>query len=177
MTFYLRTRVDPQQIMQAVREQVRHLDPNIPVVDIRTIDEQIGLSLKSERLVASLSGAFGALATALAVIGLYGVMAYSVARRRREIGIRVALGALQSDVLWMIMQQVVVLSGAGLAVGALLAFALSSLIRSQLYGLQPHDPFTYVSAAVVLAAAACAAGFIPSWRASRVDPMHALRHE
>src|SRR5215472_14451110 len=177
MTFYLRTRVDPQQIMQAVREQVRHLDPNIPVVDIRTIDQQIGLSLKSERLVASLSGAFGALATALAVIGLYGVMAYSVARRRREIGIRVALGALQSDVLWMVMQQVVVFSSAGLVVGGLLAFALSSLIRSQLYGLQPHDPFTYVSAAVVLAGAACAAGLIPSWRASRVDPMHALRQE
>jgi predicted permease len=177
MTFYLRTRFDPRQVMETVREQAQHLDPNIPVVDLRTIDEQIGLSLKTERLVASLSAVFGALATALAVIGLYGVMAYSVARRRREIGIRVALGALQSDVLWMVMQQVVVLSGAGLAVGGLLAFALSSLIRSQLYGLQPHDPYTYVSAAVVLAAAACAAGFIPSWRASRVDPMHALRHE
>jgi len=163
--------------METVLEQVRRLDPNVPVVDLRTLDEQIGLSLKTERLVASLSAVFGALATALAVIGLYGVMAYSVARRKREIGIRVALGALQSDVLWMVMQQVVVLSGAGLAVGGLLAFALSSLIRSQLYGLQPHDPFTYMSAAVVLAAAACAAGFIPSWRASRVDPMHALRHE
>jgi len=177
MTFYLRTRFDPRRVMETVREQVRRLDPNVPVVDLRTINEQIGLSLKTERLVASLSAVFGALATALAVIGLYGVMAYSVARRRREIGIRVALGALQSDVLWMVMQQVVVLSGAGLAVGGPLAFALSSLIRSQLYGLQPHDPFTYVSAAVVLAAAACAAGFIPSWRASRVDPMLALRHE
>jgi len=177
MTFYLRTRFDRRQVMETVREQVRRLDPNVPVVDLRTIDEQIGLSLKTERLVASLSAVFGAVATALAVIGLYGVMAYSVARRRREIGIRVALGALQSDVLWMVMQQVVVLSGAGLAVGSMLAFALSRLIRRQLYGLQPHDPFTYVSAAVVLAAAACAAGFIPSWRASRVDPMHALRHE
>ena len=177
MTFYLRTRIDPQQLAQAVREKVRGLDPNIPVVDMRTLDEQIGLSLKTERLVASLSAVFGALATALAVIGLYGVMAYSVARRKREIGIRVALGALQSDVLWMVMQQVLVLSGAGLAVGGLLAFALSSLIRSQLYGLRPHDPVTYLSAAMVLAAAACAAGFIPSWRASRVDPMHALRHE
>jgi len=177
MTFYLRTRFDPRQVMETVREQVRRLDPNVPVVDLRTVDEQMGLSLKTERLVASLSAIFGALATALAVIGLYGVMAYSVARRTREIGIRVALGALQSDVLWMAMQQVVGLSVAGLAVGGLLAFVLSSLIRSQLYGLQPHDPFTYVSAAVVLAAAACAAGFIPSWRASRVDPMHALRHE
>jgi predicted permease len=177
MTFYLRTRVDPQQLMETVREQVRRLDPNVPVVDLRTIDEQIGLSLKTERLVASLSGAFGALATALAVIGLYGVMAYIVARRKREIGIRVALGALQSDVVWMVMRQVVLLSGAGLAIGALLAFALGSLIRSQLYGLQPHDPFTFVSAGLVLAVAAGMAGLIPSWRASRVDPMHALRHE
>ena len=177
MTFYLRTRIEPLQVMQAVREQVRRLDPNIPVVDIRTIDEQIGLSLKTERLVASLSGAFGALATALAVIGLYGVMAYIVARRRREIGIRVALGALQGDVLWMVMRQVVFLSGAGLAIGAFLAFALGSLIRSQLYGLQPHDPFTFVSAGLVLAVAAGMAGLIPSWRASRADPMHALRHD
>ncbi|HKW61977.1 MAG TPA: ABC transporter permease [Candidatus Acidoferrum sp.] len=177
MTFYLRTRSDPRQVMETVRDQVRQLDPNLPVVDMRTLDEQVGLSLKTERLVASLSAVFGALATALAVIGLYGVMAYSVARRRREIGIRVALGALQSGVLWMVMRQVVLLSGVGLAVGGLLAFALSSLIRSQLYGLQPHDPFTYLSAAGVLASAACVAGFIPSWRASRVDPMNALRHE
>ena len=177
MTFYLRTRVDPQQLSQALREQVRRLDPNIPVLDLRTIDEQIDLSLKSERLVASLSGAFGALATALAVIGLYGVMAYIVARRKREIGIRVALGALQGDVVWMVMRQVVLLSGAGLVVGALLAFALGSLIRTQLYGLQPHDPFTFVSAGLVLAIAAGMAGLIPSWRASRIDPMQSLRNE
>jgi predicted permease len=177
MTFYLRTRVDPQQLAQGVHEQVRRLDPNVPVVDLRTVDEQIGLSLKSERLVASLSAVFGALATALAVIGLYGVMAYIVARRRHEIAIRVALGALQGHVLWMVMRQVVFLSGAGLAIGALLAFALGSLIRSQLYGLQPHDPFTFVSATLVLAAAAGMAGLIPSWRASRVDPLQALRHE
>jgi len=177
MTFYLRTRVDPQLLMQAVREQVRRLDPNVPAVDMRTIDEQIGLSLKTERLVAGLSAVFGALATALAVIGLYGVMAYIVARRRCEIGIRVALGALQGDVLWMVMRQVVLLSGVGLVIGALLAFALGSLIRSQLYGVQPHDPFTLVSASLVLAAAAGMAGLIPSWRASRVDPLHALRHE
>lgn len=177
MNFYLRTRIDPQQVMQAVRQGVRQLDPNIPVVDLRTLDEQIGLSLKTERLVASLSAVFGALATALAVIGFYGVMAYIVARRRREIGIRVALGALQGDVLWMVMRQVVLLSGAGLAIGALLAFALGSLIRSQLYGLQPHDPFTFVSASLVLATAAGMAGLIPSWRASRVDPMQSLRNE
>lgn len=177
MTFYLRTRIDPQQVKQAVRERVRQLDPNIPVVDLRTIDEQIGLSLKTERLVASLSGAFGALATALAVIGLYGVMAYIVARRRREIGIRVALGALQGDVIWVVMRHVVLLSGAGLAIGALLALALGGLIRTQLYGLQPHDPFTFVSAGLVLSAAAGMAGLIPSWRASRIDPMQCLRNE
>jgi ABC-type antimicrobial peptide transport system permease subunit len=104
-------------------------------------------------------------------------MAYTVARRRREIGIRVALGALQGDVLWMIMRQVVLLCGAGLAIGALLAFALDSLIRSQLCGLQPDDPFTFVSAGLVLAVAAGMAGLIPSWRASRIDPMQSLRNE
>jgi predicted permease len=177
MTFYLRTEPDSRLFMEVVRDQVRRLDPNVAVSDMRTMEDQIGLSLNTERLVASLSSVFGLLATALAVIGLYGAMAYSVATRRREIGIRVALGALQSDVLWMIMRQVVFLTGAGLAVGGLLAFALSSLIRSQLYGLQPHDPLTFVSAGLALAAAACAAGLIPSWRASRVDPMRALRHE
>jgi predicted permease len=166
MTFYLRTRPNPRLLMEVVRDQVRRLDPNVPVVDMRTIEDQIGLSLNTERLVASLSSVFGLLATALAVIGLYGAMAYSVATRRREIGIRVALGALQSDVLWMAMRQVLLLTGAGLAVGGLLAFALSGLIRNQLYGLQPHDPFTFASAALVLAVAACLAGFVPSWRAS-----------
>jgi predicted permease len=179
MTFYLRTstRVAPQQVSQGVREQVRRLDPNIPVVDLRTIDEQIGLSLKSERLVASLSGAFGTLATALAVIGLYGVMAYIVERRRREIGIHVALGALPGDVLWMVMRQVVLLCGIGLAIGVLLASALGNLIRSQLYGLKPHDPLTFASASLVLAAAAGMAGLIPALRASRTDPMQSLRNE
>jgi len=104
-------------------------------------------------------------------------MAYIVARRRREIGIRVALGALQGDIVWIVMRQVVLLSGAGLAIGALLAFALGSLIRTQLYGLQPHDPFIFVSAGLVLSAAAGVAGLIPSWRASRIDPMQSLRNE
>ena len=92
-------------------------------------------------------------------------------------GIRMALGALRDDVIWMVMREALLLISAGIAIGMSLALALSGLVRSQLYGLQPHDPFTCVSAAVVLAAVASAAGFIPSWRASRVDPMHALRHE
>ena len=177
MTYYLRTRLDPQQLMEAVREQVRRLDPNIPAVDMRTIDAQISRSLTTERLVASLSAVFGSLATLLAVIGPYGVMAFTVARRTREIGIRMALGALQGDVIRMVMREVLMLIGAGIAVGIPLALALGGLVRSQLYGLDPHDPATVIASTLALATAAAVAGFIPARRASRIDPMHSLRND
>jgi ABC-type antimicrobial peptide transport system permease subunit len=177
MTYYLRTRLDPQQLMEAVREQVRRLDPNIPMVEMRTIDAQISRSLTTERLVASLSAVFGGLATVLAMIGLYGVMAFTVARRTREIGIRVALGALQGDVIRMVMREVLLLIGVGIAVGIPLALALGGLIRSQLYGLNPHDPATVIASTVALAILAAFAGFIPARRASRTDPMQSLRND
>lgn len=177
MNIYLRTQADPRRIENELRERMRQFDPHVPVVGLQTMNEQIAVSLRTERLVASLSAVFGGLATLLAAIGLYGVMAYTVTRRTREFGLRVALGALRRDVIWLVMRDVLILIAAGLAVGVPLAFALSTFVRSQLYGLQPHDPFTFVSASLVLAAAAGIAGLIPSWRASRVDPMHALRHE
>lgn len=177
MNIYLRTQADPHRIENDLRERMRQFDPHVPVVGLQTMNEQIAVSLRTERLVASLSAVFGGLATLLAAIGLYGVMAYTVTRRTREFGLRVALGALRRDVIWLVMRDVLILIAAGLAVGVPLAFALSTFVRSQLYGLQPHDPFTFVSASLVLAAAAGIAGLIPSWRASRVDPMHALRHE
>jgi predicted permease len=177
MTVYLRTRLDPKQFMEQARQTVRRLDPNVPIFDMRTIDEQIDLSLKTERLVASLSTVFSGLATLLAVIGLYGVMAYTVSRRTREIGIRMALGALQGNVLWLVMREVLILIGAGIAVGIPLALAFSSLVRSQLYGLEPHDPLTLISSTLLLAIVAGLAGFVPALRASRVDPTNALRYE
>lgn len=177
MTVYLRTCVDPKQLMGQVSQQMRRLDPNIPLVDMRTIDEQIDLSLKTERLVASLSAVFSGLATLLAVIGLYGVMAYTVARRTREIGIRMALGALQGNVVWLVMREVLILIGVGVAVGVALALALSGLVRSQLYGLEPHDPVTLISSTLLLTVCAGLAAFVPAFRASRVDPTNALRYE
>jgi ABC-type antimicrobial peptide transport system permease subunit len=111
------------------------------------------------------------------VIGLYGVMAYTVARRTREIGIRMALGAIQGNVIWMVMREVLIVVVAGVAIGIPLAITLSQLVRSQLYGLSPHDPVTLAGAAFALAAVACLAGFVPAFRASRIDPTRAQRYE
>ncbi len=117
MNIYLRTSADPSQIEDALRERMRQFDPHVPVVGLQTMDEQVGFSLRTERLVASLSAVFGGLATLLAVVGLYGVMAYVVLRRTREMGIRIALGATRSDVIAMVMREVIILIGAGLAAG------------------------------------------------------------
>jgi len=177
MNIYLRTEGDPRQFEDVLRERMRQFDPHVPVVGLETMSQQIGFSLRTERLVASLSAVFGGLATLLAVIGLYGVMAYAVMRRTREIGIRIALGALRSNVIRMVMREVLILIAAGLAAGFSLALVLADLIRSQLFGLNPRDPLTLLGSAIVLTLAAGLAGLIPALRASCVDPTTALRHE
>jgi predicted permease len=177
MNIYLRTEGDPRRFEDALRERMRQFDPHVPVVGLETMNQQIGFSLRTERLVASLSAVFGGLATLIAVIGLYGVMAYAVLRRTREIGIRMALGALRSNVIRMIMREVLLLIGAGLVAGVALALALADLIRSQIYGLSARDPLTFIGSAIVLAVAAGLAGFIPALRASSVDPTSALRQD
>ena len=177
MTVYLRTAYDPNQLMPLVRAKVRDLDPNLPIYELRTTEVQIANSLITERMIASLSTVFGSLATVLAIIGLYGVMAYAVAQRRREIGIRMALGADGSKVIWMVMRDVLMLIAVGVGVGVPASLALMRAVQSQLYGLTAHDPSTLVLAAAGLALVACAAGYLPALRASRLDPMVALRYE
>ena len=177
MNFYLRTQVDPCLLMDPLRERVRQFDPNVPLVGLRTVNEQIGNSLRTERLVASLSAVFGGLATLLAAIGVYGVLAYAVTRRTREMGIRMALGATRANMVGIVMCEAVVMVISGLVVGVPLALVLAELIRSQLFGLHPRDPLTLLGAAVVLSIAGGLAGFVPALRASSVNPTTALRQE
>lgn len=177
MTVYVRTSLDSNQLFSGVRAQVRALDPNLPLYGMRTVEKQISNSLLIERLIASLSGIFGFLATLLATVGLYAVMAYTVARRTREIGIRMALGALQGHVIWLVMHEVIVLVGIGIVIGLAAALGLTRFVQSQLFGIQSTDPLTLALATIGLAAFACFAGYVPALRASRVDPIRALRYE
>ena len=151
--------------------------PALDLAGLGALEAQIDLSLRTERLVASLSALFGLLATLLAVIGLYGVMAFTVARRTREIGIRMALGAIQANVIWLVMKEVLLLVAIGVVIGVPAAIGLGRLVQSQLYGLRPYDVTTLVASTFGLAAVACLAGFLPALRASRIDPMRALHYE
>ena len=143
---YVRTTNQPDAAFGAVRQVVRQLDSNIPIYNLRTMDHQMDQSLLNDRLIATLSTAFGVLATMLAVIGLYGVMAYTVARRTREIGVRMALGAAPGDVIWLVMREVLVLVGSGLALGLIGSWGLGRFVSSQLYGVTGSDPLTIVGA-------------------------------
>jgi predicted permease len=177
MYTYLRTDHDPEQYFDTVRRKVREIDSNVPVANLRTLEKQMEISLLTERLVASLSTAFALLATLLAGIGLYGVMAYTVARRTREIGIRMALGAFSGHVVWLVMREVLLLLGIGMVIGLPAAWALTRFVQAQLYGITPADTPTVALAITGIAAVAIMAGFLPARRATRIDPMRALRWE
>jgi putative ABC transport system permease protein len=174
---YVRTSSRPDAAFGAVREVLRQMDPNVPMVRPRTMEAQLDQSLLNDRLVATLSAAFGALATLLAVIGLYGVMAFTVSRRTREIGVRMALGAVQGDVVWLVMREVLILVGIGVGLGLVGAWGLGRLVSSQLYGVTANDPISIAAAATLLATVALIAGYVPAWRATRVNPVLALRYE
>jgi putative ABC transport system permease protein len=177
MTVYVRTAMEPSLLIPAVRSKARDMDPNLPVYNLRTTEVQIKNSLSTERMIASLSAVFGLLATLLAIIGLYGVMSYVVAQRTREVGIRMALGADHAKVIWLVMREVLMLVTVGVAAGVTASLAVTRIVQSQLFGLTPHDPLTLGFATGVLAMVACAAGYVPALRASRLDPMAALRYE
>jgi predicted permease len=177
MTTYVRTRLRGAQMFPVLRARVAKLDSHLPVFQMKTQERQLEDSLAVERLTATLSTAFGVLATVLAAVGLYGVMAFLVARRTREIGIRMAMGALRTDVVWLVMREVLVVAGAGIAVALPVTFAVTRLLSSQLYGVAPHDPATIAAATLGLAGMAALAGYVPARRATRVDPVTALRDE
>jgi predicted permease len=177
LTFYVRTTLAPESMANTLRGQVSGLDANLPVFNLRTLTEQIEESIFADRLMAVLSAVFGGLAALLAAIGIYGVMAYSVTQRTQEIGIRVALGAQQSDVLKLVVGQglTLIVAGVGLGIGA--SFALTRLIASLLYGVGATDPVTFVVVTALLVGIALLACFVPARRASKVDPIIALRYE
>jgi predicted permease len=164
-------------LVAALRREVRGLDPQLPVFNIKTFAEQINESVSRERLVALLSSFFGLFALLLAALGLYGVMAYAVVRRTREIGIRMALGAQVGNVLWLVLRETLLLIFIGIAIGLPVALAASRLTEGLLFGLTANDPLTLALAVLVLIAIAALAGYLPARRAARVDPLVALRYE
>jgi predicted permease len=174
---YVRTSNPSAAALGSIREVMRQLDSSIPMYDLRTLESQVDESLLNDRLIATLATAFGILATALAMVGLYGVMAYTVARRTREIGLRMALGAVRGHIIWMVMREVVMLVATGLAIGLVGAWALHKYVTSLLYGLGPGDPLAIAAAAIVLGLTAIAAAYVPAVRAMTVNPMSALRYE
>jgi ABC-type antimicrobial peptide transport system permease subunit len=149
----------------------------MPVYQMKTLERQLDETLSTERLIAVLSAAFGVLATVLAAIGMYGVMAFVVARRTKEIGLRMALGARQGQVVWMVMRETLSLVAMGLAIGVPATLLLSKYVSTQLFGVRPTDLGAAAAALVVLSVVAIGAGFLPARRASEIDPIQALRYE
>ena len=164
-------------MVRAIPGVVAKLDPNLPVDNLKTLDEQVEERVSVDRLIGTLTGAFALLATLLAAVGLYGVIAYSVAQRTREIGLRIALGAGGSRIQGMVLKQVGLMILIGGLIGIAAALGIGRAAQSLLFGLQGHDPLVLVLVTVTLAGVAFVAGYLPARRASRVDPMQALRYE
>jgi predicted permease len=177
MTFEVRTATSTAPVAKEIYSAVRDLDPDLPVVEMRTQEQQVASSLNTERLFARLAGLFGTLGLTLACVGLYGIMAYNVTHRTREIGIRMALGEARGGILWLVLKQSLPLVGAGLGAGCLLALATTRLIASMLYGVAPTNPVTLGVSIVLLFLVATLAAWIPARKATKVDPMVALRYE
>jgi predicted permease len=175
--FYVRTQRDEAQLMSMIPGVIRRLDPNLPVSRLRTMEADIQDNVSLDRLVTSMSAAFAGLATLLAAIGLYGVLAYTVAQRTREFGLRMALGADSSNVRGLVLRQVMVMTIVGGIIGIASAFALGRVAESLLFQMSARDPLIFAGAAILLALVAMGAGFVPALRASKVDPMTALRYE
>ena len=177
LTYYLRAAGDPLAMASAARGAIRQFDPALPVYDVKTLQTQINETHYIDRLISMLSAAFGILATLLAAVGLYGLMAFSVARRTPEIGIRIALGAQSGNVIGLVMREVLALTAVGIAVALPIAFGLGRFVQSQLFGMKANDPAIMTAASLMLAAIALFAGYLPARRATRIDPIKALGWE
>ena len=177
VAFYVRTGTKSSSAFNLIRGVMQQLDASMPLYELKTLEGQLDQTLLTDRLIALLSAGFGFLATVLSSIGLYGVMAFVVARRRKELGIRLALGAQPSLVIWLVMREVLILLAIGLAVGVPSALGLGRFVAAQLYGIQPNDPSLAGYTLLLLTTVSVAAGLIPAHRASRIDPILALRCE
>jgi predicted permease len=168
---------DAASLESAARRTLANINPDLTMVSFKSLDYQVADNFNGERLISRLTGLFGLLALVLASVGLYGITAYSVARRTNEIGVRMALGANRSHVVVMVMRRALVLVAIGLAIGIPVALLGGRLMRTQLFGVRAYDPLTLAGAVLVLAALAALAGFIPARRAASIEPMNALRQE
>jgi predicted lysophospholipase L1 biosynthesis ABC-type transport system permease subunit len=175
--FLIRTEGDPRALIASVRREVLAVDPNLPLFGIRTMEERVGDALSRARFGSLLLGAFAGIALLLAAVGVYGVMAYAVAQRTHEMGVRMALGAERRDVLRLVLGQGAWLAALGIGAGLLVSLALTRVLSGLLYGVTATDPYTFGGIAVALGSAALLATYVPARRATRVDPMLALRHE
>ena len=175
--FEVRYTGDFAPVAAAVQQTIHSIDRNLPITRVTTLDEQVARSITNQRLVAQLSAFFGVLAVFLSCIGIYGVMSYVVTRRTNEIGIRMALGAARSNMLWLVLREILILVSIGVFIGVPVTLAGDRLVSNMLFGLKPTDPVTLVSATVILLIVAAIAGYLPARRASLVDPMVALRYE
>ena len=177
MTLHLRSSGDPSVALGMARQQVQEMDRTLPITNVFTFSSIFDQNLWAPRVGAYLLGVFGLLSLLLAVIGIYGVMSYAVSQRTRELGVRMALGAGQSDVLRLVVGQAVLLAGIGIALGLAISLAATQLVANLLFDVSARDPLTFIGIPLLLAAAATIASLKPAWRATRVDPTVALRAE
>mgnify|MGYP002780053266 CR=1 FL=1 len=177
LTFYVRTTQRPEEVLQSVQALLRRMAPTVPVEDLKTLPQQVRENVFLDRMISTMASAFAVLATLLAAVGLYGVLAYSVTQRTREIGVRMALGADAARVRALVMRQMAVMTLVGSIIGVAAAFGLGRAAQSQLYQLDGHDPLVFSAAVVVLALVAFGAAWLPARRAALVDPMQALRYD
>jgi ABC-type antimicrobial peptide transport system permease subunit len=177
LALLIRTRGATPDLAEHIAREIRAVDPDLPVHAVRTMPEVIGAALAQRQFLMRLLVAFGAIATALALLGIYGVMAYSVSQRTREIGIRMAIGARQRDMSLMVIRRSLVLTAAGVSVGGAASLGLSRFVQSQLFAVEPSDPATMASVIVLMTGVAVVAGYVPARRAARVDPALSVRSQ